>query len=172
MFLYLQMIEGDEDKTKFVQLYERYSGFMFAVAHQVLNNDSDAEDAVHQAFLSVIKNLKKVHKVDSLETKGYLAIITERKAIDIIRKNKKYVSLDSIEHIPGIEITISDHDTLADAMSKLPGHYREVLLLRYYHGYTAKEIGELLDASSDTIQKTLWRAKQALRQQLQLGGKV
>lgn len=170
--MYLQMIEGEEDKTKVVQLYERYSGFMFAVAHQILNNDSDAEDAVHQAFLSVIKNLKKVHKVDSLETKGYLAIITERKAIDIIRKNKKYVSLDSIEYIPGIEITIPDNNTLANAMSKLPGYYREVLLLRYYHGYTAKEIGKLLDSSSDTIQKALWRAKQALRQQLQLGGKV
>lgn len=98
MLIYLQMIEEDEDKAKFIQLYERYSNFMFAVAHQILNNDPDAEDAVHQAFLSVIKNLKKINGVDSVKTKGYLAIITERKAIDIIRKNKKYVSLESIEY--------------------------------------------------------------------------
>lgn len=166
MLIYLQMIEEDEDKTKFIQLYERYRNFMFAVAHKILNNDSDAEDAVHQAFLSVIKNLKKINEVDSAKTKGYLAIVTERKAIDIIRKNKTCVSLECIEHISGMEIAIPENNTLAEAMAKLSGHYREVLMLRYYHGYTPKEIGKVLGASPDTIQKTLWRAKRALQQQL------
>lgn len=59
MIIYLQMIESDEDKSKFEQLYIMYKGFMFHVAMKILKNEFDAEDAVHQAFLSLIENLKK-----------------------------------------------------------------------------------------------------------------
>ena len=59
MIIYLQMIESDEDKSKFEQLYIMYKGLMFHVAMKILKNEFDAEDAVHQAFLSLIENLKK-----------------------------------------------------------------------------------------------------------------
>ena len=54
MIIYLQMIESDEDKSKFEQLYIMYKGLMFHVAMKILKNEFDAEDAVHQAFLSLI----------------------------------------------------------------------------------------------------------------------
>ena len=60
MIIYLQMIESDEDKSKFEQLYIMYKGLMFHVAMKILKNEFDAEDAVHQAFLSLIENLKKI----------------------------------------------------------------------------------------------------------------
>lgn len=59
MIIYLQMIESDEDKSKLEQLYIMYKGLMFHVAMKILKNEFDAEDAVHQAFLSLIENLKK-----------------------------------------------------------------------------------------------------------------
>lgn len=63
MIIYLQMIESDEDKSKFEQLYIMYKGLMFHVAMKILKNEFDAEDAVHQAFLSLIENLKKISDV-------------------------------------------------------------------------------------------------------------
>lgn len=172
MLIYLQMVERDDDKEKITRLYEQYRDFMFLVAYKVLKDNADSEDAVHQAFLSIIKNLEKIDEVDSAKTKGYLAIIVERKAIDIIRNRSKVVSLDAIENISGMEITILEDNSLANAMSKLSGYYREVLLLRYCHGYTSKEIGRLFGCSTGTIQKTIWRAKQALYEELKLGGKA
>ena len=74
MLIYLQMIETDEDKTKFAQIYEKYRSLMFSVACRVLDNDADAEDAVHQAFVSIIDNLNKIKMVDSVSTKSYLII--------------------------------------------------------------------------------------------------
>ena len=85
MIIYLQMIESDEDKSKFEQLYIMYKGLMFHVAMKILKNEFDAEDAVHQAFLSLIENLKKISDVKCPKTRAYTVIITERKAIDIIR---------------------------------------------------------------------------------------
>ena len=71
MIIYLQMIESDEDKSKFEQLYIMYKGLMFHVAMKILKNEFDAEDAVHQAFLSLIENLKKISDVKCPKTRTY-----------------------------------------------------------------------------------------------------
>ena len=82
MIIYLQMIESDEDKSKFEQLYIMYKGLMFHVAMKILKNEFDAEDAVHQAFLSLIENLKKISDVKCPKTRAYIVIITERKILE------------------------------------------------------------------------------------------
>ena len=99
-------------------------------------------------------------------------IITEHMALNIIRKNKRYVSVEDMDQIPGIEVPLSVEHDLADAISKLPGYYREVLLLRYYGGYSPREIAKSLGLSKSNVEKILWRAKQALRKELELRGAV
>ena len=101
---YLQTIESEEDKSKFERIYYRYRKLMFHVAMKILNNDADAEDAVHQAFVSVIENLNKVGVPELPETRCYVVTITERKAIDILRAKEKVVPLDYDETAQGIEI--------------------------------------------------------------------
>lgn len=171
MLIYLQMIPEEKGQTKFIKLYRRYRSYMFTVARRVLGEDSDAEDAVHQAFLAVIRNLHRIRDLDSPETRSYLAVITERKAIDIIRARRRYVSLKDMDRLPGMEIPMpEDSGGLAQAMARLSGSYREVLLLRYEQGYTPREIAKLLGMKPGSVEKTLWRAKQALRRELEEGG--
>ena len=162
MIIYLQMIESDEDKSKFEQLYIMYKGLMFHVAMKILKNEFDAEDAVHQAFLSLIENLKKICP----KTRAYIVIITERKAIDIIRSRSKLVDMEFWESTYGIEIPLPGDHGLADAMARLPAAYRDILLLRYYNGYSVREISSMLHIKKDTAQKQLWRAKAALQKHL------
>lgn len=60
MIIYLQMLETPEEKSKFEQLYLEYKGLMFHVAYEILHNEQDAEDAVHQAFVKIAENIKKI----------------------------------------------------------------------------------------------------------------
>ena len=53
MLIYLQALDSPEDRTRFEALYTAYRGLMFHAARRILNNDQDAEDAVHMAFLSL-----------------------------------------------------------------------------------------------------------------------
>lgn len=55
----------------------------------------------------------------------------------------------------GIEIPLPGDNGLADAMAKLPARYRELLLLRYDMGYSAKEIAAMLSMKTETVQKVL-----------------
>ena len=167
MLIYLQMIESEEDKSKLIALYNRYRSLMFSAANRKLQNSADAEDAVHEAFISIIKNLDKIKDVDCPETRSFVVIITENKAIDIIRARKHLSDEAMIEAISGIDIPLPGDNGLADAMAKLPARYREVLLLRYDNGYSAKEIAKMLDLTTGTAQKLIWRAKQALKKQLE-----
>lgn len=80
-----QMIGTDEKRRKFTHLYETYHGLMFYAANQILHNSEDSEDAIHQAFLSIIENLDKIAKVNSPKTRAYVIIIAEHKAVDILR---------------------------------------------------------------------------------------
>lgn len=166
MLIYLQAIESEEGKSKFEQLYFQYRGLMYYVAMKILKNSHSAEDAVHQAFLSIIENLKKISDVDCPKTRSYVVIITERKAIDIARANSKIADIAFDETIAGITIPLPGDNDLADAMAKLPARYREILLLRYDNGFDTKEIAKMLNMERGSVQKLLWRAKEALQQQL------
>ena len=141
---------------------------MFYVAMKILHNEHNAEDAVHQAFLSILENLDKISNVECPKTQSYIVIIVERKAIDIIRTNTKIVNINFDETIGGIEIPLPGDNGVADAMAKLPARYREVLLLRYDNGYTAKELAKILDMKKDSVQKLLWRSKNALQKIIEM----
>lgn len=167
ILIYLQMIESKQDRSKFEQLYEKYKGLMFYVANQVLHNESDAEDAVHEAFVSLLKNLQKISDVERPETRSYVIVTAERKAIDVLRVRQRAPVLELNEAVRGLELPLPGDSGLADAMAKLPARYREVLLLRYDSGFSTREIAQILDLKREAAQKLLWRAKGALQKQLE-----
>lgn len=61
MLIYLQMLETPEEKSLFEQIYLEYRGLMYHVAYEILHNEQDAEDAVHQAFIKIAENIKKIY---------------------------------------------------------------------------------------------------------------
>lgn len=162
MLMYLSMIETPDDKAKFERIYNRYRNLMFHVAYKVLGNHHDAEDAVHQAFVAIIRHLEKISDIDCPQTRSYIVLITERKAIDLIRTRHSEKVIPLNEDLIGIEIPAPGDHGLADALAKLPAHYREVLLLRFDNGYSAKELAQMLGMTESGVRKLIGRAKNAL----------
>ena len=101
MLLYLQMLETPEEKSLFEQIYLEYRGLMYHVAYEILHNDQDAEDAVHQAFVKIVENIKKIDDPVCPKTHGYVVTIVEHQAIDQYRKRQKYKTVELIEEIQG-----------------------------------------------------------------------
>lgn len=81
--IYLMMIDAEEDKQKFAILYETYRHLMMKVALNVLKDTFLAEDAVHEAFIKIAKNMEKIGEIDATATKRYLLTITKNATIDI-----------------------------------------------------------------------------------------
>lgn len=72
MLIYLSLIDGEEDKSKFEQLYLSYHHLMHHVALGILKDHHKAEDAVHEAFICIEKNFFKISEVSCPQTKGFV----------------------------------------------------------------------------------------------------
>ena len=164
MLAYLQAIDNPEDRTRFEAMYSAYRGLMFHAANRILQNPQDAEDAVHLAFLS-LANCRLPAELGP-QARHLAAVTVERKAIDLYRARKRRpeVGLEE-DSLPGCAPPPSD-GTLAGAMAALPPRYREALLLKYYNGYSAAEIGELLGTTAANVRQILARAKRKLAEEL------
>lgn len=164
MLIYLQMIDTPEDRHKLEIIYQEYRKLMFHIAKKILNNNEDAEDVVHQSFLVIAENIMKIGDPLSSKTKGYVLIIAEHKAIDMLRRNNyfSYVSLDRASLCKAIEYC--KDDTLSKCILKLPSNYRHVILLKYHQGYSSKEIAKILGISEANAIKLDQRAKNKLRE--------
>lgn len=172
MLIYLQMLETSEDKQRFERLYSTYRGLMHHVAWKLLGSDREAEDAVHQAFLSIIKNFSKISEIDCPQTRSYIVITVERKAIDMLRARQRRAEVDLDAGLRGLEIPLPGDDGLADAMARLPAEHREILLLRFDNGYSVRELEKMLGLSRSAVQKRIQRAKAALREEYEKEGGI
>lgn len=166
LMIYLQMLETEEDKDKFLEIYHTYRELMTSVAMKILKNEHDTQDAVHQAFEAIIMNIQKFHKRPCPEFKAYIVIIVRNKAIDIIRERERIVGTDYIDNLEwedDIDIDIID---VHEAMTRLPEEQRTILMLHYYWGLRTRELADLYKVSQATIQKRIWRARKELQELL------
>lgn len=162
MLVYALTIVKPADRPKLERLYLEYRSVMFCAANEILHNEHEAEDAVQQAFVKIAENLDKVPDELSNKTKAFVVTIAENTAIDRYRKLKRHGDCELCEEACGIEANSADE--LVSCILKLPARYRQFILLKYYHGYSTREIAKLLGMSSVAASKTAQRAKQRLEQ--------
>lgn len=163
MIVYLQMIDSPENRSKFEILYYSYREIMYQAAFKILRNEYDAEDAVHQAFLKLAEIIDDVDGTLCARTKSFVIIITERKALDILRYNKQHPTFSFDEEL-GLFVEYEGSNELTLYLTKLPAIYRQVLLLKHYHGYSSAEVAKMLGLSEVNVIKIDQRAKKKLKQ--------
>ena len=162
MIIYLSMMDSTEDQSKFEKIYYEYKGLMYYVANAILHNEHDSEDAVHLAFVKIAENIDKITEVVCPKTKSYIVTIVENKAIDLYRKKQRQPFVELNEEITGLSVEYHGSNNLTKCLLRLPAHYREIILLKYYHGYSSKEISKMLGLSEANTMKTEQRAKKKL----------
>ncbi|MBA1334991.1 MAG: RNA polymerase ECF-type sigma factor [Firmicutes bacterium] len=166
--IYLAMLEGDEEKNKFESLYVTYRKLMFYVANRILNDESLAEDAVHQAFVKILENFDKVGEISCHKTKSYVVTIVRNAAINMYNRRKRHSTVPIEEaafYIAEEKLERTDDlDYLAEAVLKLPAIYKDALKLKYVQGFSNAETAKMLDISEAAVRKRLERAKRMLEE--------
>lgn len=177
MLMLLQMMEHQEEKRKFVIIYEKYRYLMLKVASDVLNDQYWAEDAVHEAFVKVAGNIDKIGDVESRATKRYLITITKNTAIDIYRKRhqqmEKEIFMEKLEEREDVSYMEADVDNqVLDILKNLPEKYRDIFLLKYSNNFENKEIAQILGITEGNVRQRIARGKVLIQEALeQLGGR-
>lgn len=170
MFIYLAMIEDPAERSLFEKVYLKYRNLMFYIANGILKNDQLAEDAVHNAFLKILKHMDAISDPDSTRTKNFLALVCERTAIDMYKslKRNKEISIDEIEEsrsVFGTEMSLGN--PVYDAIMNLPFLYREVMMYKFIQGYENDEISRILGITEGTVRQRISRGRQKLKKILE-----
>ena len=145
---------------------EKYSRMLFRICYGVLDNRSDAEDAVQTALLRIARQGKKL-PANEKALRAYVLTAAKHSALNQLSARSEYLDLDGIvvaDQYDLFETIVSsqEYDRLLRAIKSLPPIYREVLMLRYVQQLETKEIAKLLDRPKNTVQKQILRAKTML----------
>lgn len=174
MIMYLMSIDSQENKSKFEFIYDQYKYLMIRVARDILKNDDEAEDAVHDAFMKIANNMEKIGEVDSIKTKNFVILTTKHTAIDIYRKklliHNNEMSVDGLEN-PDILVSedvvhMNEENRTIYIINQMPDIYKEIFILKYVNEYTNLEIAEILNISETTIRKRISRGKDIIAKTL------
>lgn len=151
------------NKKEFEYLISMEKEKLYRIAFLHVKNQSDAleivQEAVYKAFVS-IKHLK-----DSKLFFPWLKKILINCALDFLKRKKKVVFLseESLERLPEREMELDTRIDLINAIDKLDGKYKSVIILKYYEDLTLKEISHTLDIPVGTVKSTLHRAIRKLK---------
>jgi RNA polymerase sigma-70 factor (ECF subfamily) len=178
--IYLAMLEDEQDKIKMTELYEEFRYDCLHVALKITHNMAMAEDAVHDAFLSVIKHKEEMFTLSRRDFRKRIVIITKNKCIDLIRKNEPISSIpiDDMEYelrsddLP-VDIQVisqEDYKRISKYISEIDEISRLVLQMKYVQGLSYKEIGEALGMTPKHVDTRIMRAKQKVRKLMEQEG--
>ena len=141
-----------------------------------MRNQSDAEDAVQEAFVDIWKNASRFDEAQASET-TFIAMIARRRIIDKIRYSTRRISADSIDDIlvepsnradKTMETSVEANEA-AKAMRTLRPEQQQVLQLSIVQGMSHQEIADALSMPLGTVKTHARRGLLQVRQVLGLG---
>jgi len=171
--LYLAMLETEEEQTNLAEIYEQHKSHMLRYALKMLGNSDLAEDAVHDAFLAIIRHKNKYFSLPHREMRATAVVITKNKCLDMLKKvhSDTDVSIADIEHriesndesVESQVILTEEYNAICNHISSLDEMSRLVLEMKYRIGMSYKEIGEALNLTPKHVDTKIMRAKAKVR---------
>lgn len=174
----LSMVSDETDKELVRSLYENNEQLMYNIAYNILHNRSDAEDAVQDAFVSVINHLEKIREINCNETRFYLVIIVKNISLNMLKKKQRHpeVDIDTIydaqsdDKVEDEILGKTNSEKIRDALRQLSDSDYEVMFLYLIKEHTPSEIAQLLDITGNQARQRIFRARQRLIKLLEKRG--
>ncbi len=164
------------DSLSYSQLYSKYAKAMFNTSLRIVNNVSDAEDILQDAFVDAFRHLNDFKYKSSFG--AWLKRIVINKSISLLRKKKmQWIDIESTQVADTGDAENIDEEDFAfkveevrKAIQLLPDGYRAVVSLYLLEEIPQEEIGKMLGISHNTVRTQYHRAKQKIMSILKEGG--
>lgn len=146
---------------------ETHSAVLFRVAQRIVHDPAVAEDMCQTAFLRAWQERDRI--ADPAALKGWLARVTVNESLQWLRRQKIEQRRLAVErfladhHAQSPLEVLGDREVLLMALGCLPEQTRAVVLLRTVHGYTGREVAELMGLSDVQVSRTLHAGLDQLR---------
>jgi RNA polymerase sigma-70 factor (ECF subfamily) len=166
-------------------LMRRYNQTLFRTARAILRDDADAEEALQDAYLKVLRSIGRFRGDSKLST--WLVRIAANEALICRRKRARHLGAMEL-HSPGNEagrkpelqaemINVNEQPDrmvmrgqtrklLESTIDALPCRFRSVFMLRAIEEFSVAETAEALGIPPATVRTRFFRARVLLRESL------
>jgi RNA polymerase sigma-70 factor, ECF subfamily len=160
------VLAAQADRAAFAVLYRRYLDRVYGYCFYLLGDHHDAEDVTERTFLAALSAIDRFRDTGST-FRAWLFRIAHNQLANALRGRARRgtTSLDAIADPPAVEDDPAHAIDRADearrvrrALATLPDDRRQVLVLRFVDGLSAREIGEVLARSEGAVRVLQHRA--------------
>jgi RNA polymerase sigma-70 factor, ECF subfamily len=141
------------------ELYDRYASVALGTALRVVRDREEAEDVVHDAFMTVWRKIDRFDP-ERGSLRGWLLTVVRNRAIDRVRGRRPRIDLDLADERsllrtgpnPTWEAALerTSADRVRAAIAILPDEQRQAVELAYFEGYTYREVAEMTGVPAGT----------------------
>lgn len=167
---FLAILESEADKKRFTEIYEQYHGLVEKTAIRILKNQQDAEDAVQNTFVQIIRHFEKTFEIDCKNLPFWIISIVKNESMMILRKRNRVVPLEDWDAFSIGAESVSEFNELVVLFSKLPETYRAALEMHFLLEYSGKEIAQKLGISESAVNTRISRGRALLREIIEKEG--
>jgi len=155
--------------------FATYGDMVYRLALVRVHRIADAEDIVQEVFVRYLQSAPTV--MDDEHEKAWLIRVTincsKSQATSVWRTRVESLPDESEQRLVGSdsgsdEASEGQSQMVREAVLQLPDTYRTAVHLHYYEGYRTAEIATLMGAREATVRSWLHRARQLLRQTIEL----
>lgn len=170
--------KSEPTQEEFRLVYEMFYSRVYRDVYFITKDSYLAQDALQETF---VKAYKHMHRLEDKERMGaWLSTIATRTAIDLLRKRKgarevltedvmiqeKNMQENNFDTLYIVEENLVKEELL-NSLHELKAEYREVILLRYIHDLSIKEMAHYLKINESTVKTRLHRARKKMKEKVQ-----
>lgn len=168
---WLKFLQGDE--SSFSEVYHAYFGELFAYALKIGFGEETCKDAIQDVFFKIYTSKSKLMHIQNIEF--YLLQALKNRLFDIynLEKRLRNIQLDDFfienvtnaaEQIINQEQQVSMEHKISQLLTSLPSKQRKIIHYHFKLNLSYDEIGEILNLSSETVRKSVYRAIKRLKE--------
>lgn len=165
----LVQLAGNGDARGQRELYDRYAGFLTAVASRYLGDQDAVKDVLQDAFIRIFERFDSFRYRGEGSLRAWMSRIVANGALQVLRKGNRLLPAEELPDMPQDDDPEFDDvpmDVLQGMISRLPDGYRTVFNLFVFEQMKHKDIAALLGIKENSSASQFLRAKALLAKEI------
>lgn len=164
----LVRLVSDGDARGQRELYDRYAGYLTAVASRYLADADAVKDLLQDAFVRVFERFGSFRYRGEGSLKAWLTRIVVNDSLHVLRKTQHLLPVETLPDAPDEDPDVDQVPlgVLQDMIRRLPDGYRTVFNLYVFEQMKHKEIASLLGIKENSSASQFLRAKAQLAREI------
>lgn len=158
-----QVLQGND--TAMDELVHRYYDEIFRYIVRMGCSNEEAMDVTQEVFIIMMKSLATYKEQGHF--RAWLYKIAHNQTMNVFKKRKlelvHFMNEEKSDVLTDFSEAVVDQAFVQQLLKQLPTKQRDVLILKYYHGFKSKEIAKITKSTLPAVKSRLFQALQKLK---------